>query len=143
MKSLVLVKNGRHKQEDFIHKKCSQSLFKEQSCSGSPIATAEPLPTTAATSPLLSGRRRLPLEEGIRAQGVSIPQKDLMGELNYPEETLKCSAPRTTAKREKVVCELPLISAPHGWHNWWIKGTSLVQMDSWGMSGARRTWARG
>ena len=45
----------------------------------------------------------------------------------------ECPAPRTT-KREKVVCELSLISAPHGRQNWWFKSAGLVQMDIGGMA---------
>ena len=30
------------------------------------------------------------------------------------------------------MCELPLISAPQGQHNWWIEGASLAQMGSGG-----------
>ena len=41
----------------------------------------------------------------------------------------ECLAPRT-AKREKVVCELPLISAHQGWHDWWIEGVGLAQTIS-------------
>ena len=38
------------------------------------------------------------------------------------------------AEKEKVVCELPLISAHHRRHSWWIKGAGLVQMDSGGLA---------
>ena len=37
-----------------------------------------------------------------------------------------------TAKSENVVCELLLVGAAKGQHNWWTEGARLVQMDSGG-----------
>ena len=30
--------------------------------------------------------------------------------------------------------ELPLFSAHHEWHNWWIKGAGLAQIDNGGLA---------
>ena len=46
-----------------------------------------------------------------------------------------------TAKSEKVVCELPLIGAPQGQHNWWTEGIGWMQKGTGGPGSEMRNWA--
>ena len=76
----------------------------------------------AAPSGCLEERWKCPAEGRCRALGDSSLQKDLTQcGVNYPEGELRVSASKRT-KSKKVVCELPLIGAPQGQHNWWTKG---------------------